>query len=94
MSVMPEGENVRKAIKWISDKKQYEPEDCGPIMSMIEKAAKRFDLSPKDEQFLIRFFAALSRPDREVKFPKVTVKWSPICIRINRGEDPPQNFRL
>ena len=58
MSIMPEGENVRKAIKWISDKKQYEPEDCGPIMSMIEKAAKRFDLSPKDEQFLIRFFCS------------------------------------
>ena len=44
MSVLPEGEDVRKAVKWISDKKQYEPEDCGPIMSMIEKAAKRFDL--------------------------------------------------
>jgi hypothetical protein len=45
MSIVPEGENVRKAIKWISDKKQYEPEDCGPIMIMIEKAAKRFDLT-------------------------------------------------
>jgi hypothetical protein len=58
MSVMPEGENVRKAVKWISDKKQYEPEDCGPIMTMIEQAAKRFDLSPKDEEFLIRFFCS------------------------------------
>ena len=56
MSIVPEGEDVRKAIKWISDKKQYEPEDCGPILEMIEKASKRFDLSPKDEEFLIRFF--------------------------------------
>ncbi len=56
MSVMPEGENVRKAIKWISDKRQYEPVECGPVHSMIEEAAKRFDLSPKDEEFLIRFF--------------------------------------
>ena len=58
MSIAPEGENVRKAIKWISDKRQYEPEECGPLMSMIEQAAKRFDLSPKDAEFLIRFFSS------------------------------------
>lgn len=58
MSMLPEGEDVRKAVKWISDKKQYEPEDCGPILEMIEKASKRFDLSPKDEEFLIRFFSS------------------------------------
>jgi hypothetical protein len=58
MGIMPEGENVRKAVKWISDKKQYESEDCGPIFDMIEEVAKRFDLSPKDEEFLIRFFCS------------------------------------
>ena len=58
MSMMPAGENVRKAIKWISDKRQYEPEDCGPLMTMIEQAAKRFDLSPRDQEFLIRFFSS------------------------------------
>jgi hypothetical protein len=56
MGIVPEGENVRKAIKWISDKRQYEPEDCGPIAAMIERAAKRFDLSPKDAEFLFSFF--------------------------------------
>ncbi len=58
MSIMPEGENARKAIKWISDKRQYEPDECGPVHNMIEQAAKRFDLSPKDEEFLIRFFCS------------------------------------
>ena len=58
MSITPEGANVRKAIKWISDKRQYEPEECGPIHSMIEKAAKRFDLSPRDQEFLMRFFSS------------------------------------
>ena len=58
MNMMPESEDVRKAIKWISDKKQYEPEDCGPIFDMIEKASKMFDLSPKDEEFLFRFFSS------------------------------------
>ena len=56
MSIRPEGESVRKAIKWISEKQQYEPEDCGPISSMIDRAARRFDLSPKDQEFLFRFF--------------------------------------
>ena len=63
MSIVPEGEDVRKAIKWISNKKQYEPEDCGPILEMIEKASKRFDLSPKDEEFLIRFFSKKDSTD-------------------------------
>lgn len=58
MGIAPQGENVRKAIKWISDKRQYEPDDCEPVFAMIEKAAKRFDLSPKDEEFLIRFFCS------------------------------------
>ena len=52
----PHGEHLRKAVKWISDKKQYEPETCGPLSSLVEQAAKRFDLSPKDEEFLFRFF--------------------------------------
>ncbi|MES0363851.1 MAG: hypothetical protein ABUK14_07870 [Desulfobacteria bacterium] len=58
MSIVPEGENARKAIKWISDKRQYEPDECGPVHSMIEQAARRFDLSPKDQEFLIRFFCS------------------------------------
>ncbi|MBW2580040.1 MAG: hypothetical protein JRD00_03665 [Deltaproteobacteria bacterium] len=58
MSIVPEGENARKAIKWISDKRQYEPDECGPVHSMIEQAAKRFDLS--NSSFV--FFAVPKRP--------------------------------
>ena len=54
----PHGESVRKAIKWISDKRQYEPETCGPLAKMIEQAALKFDLSPKDQEFLFRFFTS------------------------------------
>ena len=56
MSIMPEGEGLRKAIKWISDMRR--DEEGGNLATMIEKAAKRFDLSPKDEEFLIRFFTS------------------------------------
>jgi hypothetical protein len=52
--VVPEGENVRKAVQWISDKRQYE--GGGPLATLIEEASGRFNLSPKDEEFLFRFF--------------------------------------
>jgi hypothetical protein len=52
--VGPEGENVRKAVQWISDKRQYEEGD--PLATLIERASERFNLSPKDEEFLFRFF--------------------------------------
>ena len=53
----PQGEHVRKAVKWISDKRQYEPETCGPLGKLVEQASHRFDLSPKDQDFIFRFFA-------------------------------------
>lgn len=54
----PQGENVRKAVKWISDKRQYESETCGPLARLVEQASHKFDLSPKDQDFLFRFFAS------------------------------------
>ena len=55
--VSPQGANVRKAVQWISDKRQYEPDQSGPLATLIEKAAQRFDLSPKDQEFIFRFFS-------------------------------------
>jgi hypothetical protein len=52
--VAPESENVRKAVQWISDKRQYE--EGGPLATLIEEASERFNLSPKDEEFLFSFF--------------------------------------
>jgi hypothetical protein len=54
----PQGEHVRKAVKWISDKRQYEPETCGPLGTLVEQASRKFDLSPKDQDFIFRFFAS------------------------------------
>jgi len=54
----PQGENVRKAVKWISDKRQYEPEICGPLSKLVEQASRKFDLSPKDQDFIVRFFTS------------------------------------
>ena len=55
MSIRPEGEALRKATKWISDKLRYESKVN--LAEAVEKACKKFDLSPKDAEFLIRFFS-------------------------------------
>jgi hypothetical protein len=53
-TIMPEAENVQKAIKWISANME---ENCNqPLHKLIESAVFKFDLSPKDTEFLMGFF--------------------------------------
>jgi hypothetical protein len=52
--IMPEGEDLRRAIRWISGKRQDSPD--GPVMPFINEAIFKFDISPKDAHFLIDFF--------------------------------------
>ena len=54
-TIMPESEHVQKAIKWIST--NLEEKDAEPLKTLIEKAILKFDLSPKDSEFLMNFFA-------------------------------------
>jgi len=51
---MPEGENIRNAIKWISA--NLEEKKGESLTKLIEKAALQFDLSPLDTEFLMNFF--------------------------------------
>lgn len=53
-TVMPEGEDIQKAIKWISA--NFEENNKLSITQLIEKAVFKFDLSPKDAEFLFGFF--------------------------------------
>jgi hypothetical protein len=55
MSVQPEGEELRKATRWISDKLQYEANVS--LAKAIEEACVKFNLSPKDAEFMMRFFS-------------------------------------
>ena len=53
-TVQPEGEDLRKAIKWISDERQYgEPRT---LLKLIEAASLKFDLSPMEADYLVNFF--------------------------------------
>jgi len=53
-TVMPEGASVRKAVQWIS--KMREEGTTLSLPMLIEQACMRFNLSPKDGEFLHRFF--------------------------------------
>jgi hypothetical protein len=53
-TIMPEAEHVQKAIKWIST--NLEENDKQSMSSLIDKAVFKFDLSPKDTEFLMNFF--------------------------------------
>lgn len=52
-TIMPESENVQKAIKWVSANLE---ENNQPLQKLVEKAVFKFDLSPKDTDFLTSFF--------------------------------------
>ena len=54
MSIVPEGEQLRKAIKWISEESANNP-GTG-LAKQIDDACMKFDLPPKDSEFLFRFF--------------------------------------
>lgn len=52
MTIMPEGDDLRKAVKWLSDEKQLSPEK--KMSDLIDEACLKFDLSPLDAEFLSR----------------------------------------
>ena len=52
-TIQPEGEEIRKAVKWISEMRQDEPNKR--LDKLIEAACLKFNLSPKEAEFLSRF---------------------------------------
>jgi hypothetical protein len=53
-TIQPKDEKVKQAIKWISVERQ-ESENKGKS-KLISDAAMKFNLSPKEEEFLISFY--------------------------------------
>jgi hypothetical protein len=53
--LLPDGEDLRRAVKWVSGKLQDNPGQ--PVQPLVQKAIFNFDLSPKDAEFLIRFYS-------------------------------------
>ncbi len=51
---LPEGEDLRRAVRWISEGLQEHKDK--KLFRLVEEAIFRFNLSPKDGEFLINFF--------------------------------------
>jgi hypothetical protein len=51
---MPEGEEIQKAIQWVSENLEEKREQS--LQKLVEKAVFKFDLSPVDAEFLASFF--------------------------------------
>ncbi|ATX79858.1 hypothetical protein Ga0123461_1444 [Mariprofundus aestuarium] len=61
-SIFPKGDAMRLAIRWISEMHQYDVE-------AIEEACRRYDLSPIEEEFLLKYFL---NADHKIKIVKGT----------------------
>ena len=53
-TIQPKGQKVRQAVKWISEGRLEH--EARSIALLIQEAAGRFNLSPKDEEFLRSFY--------------------------------------
>ncbi|WP_028575624.1 hypothetical protein [Desulfonatronovibrio hydrogenovorans] len=51
-TIMPEDKNARRAVKWIGE----ELLDGRDLDGLLAQAGMRFNLSPKEEQFVRKFF--------------------------------------
>ncbi|HEY3308748.1 MAG TPA: hypothetical protein VGJ93_09865 [Desulfuromonadaceae bacterium] len=54
-NILPEGEDLRRAVKWVSG--QLLDNSCQPVLPLVHEAIFKFDLSPKDADFLIGFYS-------------------------------------
>ena len=52
--LLPKGEDLRRAVRWASERLQEDPEQ--PVQPLVQEAIFKYNLSPKDAEFLIGFF--------------------------------------
>ncbi|MBU1342422.1 MAG: hypothetical protein KKE44_26210 [Proteobacteria bacterium] len=52
-TLQPQGDKLKKAVKWISEKRKQTPDIN--LAGLVNDASFQFDLSPKDSEFLLRF---------------------------------------
>jgi hypothetical protein len=53
-TIQPKGEKLRQAVRWISEEQQEDKEKG--IRKLIREAGLRFNLSPKEEEYLVSFY--------------------------------------
>ena len=53
MSITPKGDAIRKAVKWVSEERKFDP--TAKPGRLVEQAAVKFDLNPMEVEYLTRF---------------------------------------
>ena len=53
-SIMPDSEQLKRAVKWISE--QLKEDENKSKQGLINEAISRFDLNPKQSMFLLSFY--------------------------------------
>jgi hypothetical protein len=56
-TVMPQGEEIRKAVKWISDMRSDKP--TADPRKLLDEACLKFNLSPLEAEFLAKWVKEL-----------------------------------
>ncbi len=54
-TIIPQGELLHRAIRWLSDQRKEQPDRGG--VALVEEASLRFNLSPAEEEWMIETFA-------------------------------------
>ncbi len=52
-TIQPKGERIRQAVRWISSERVED--DTKAISMLINQAAMKFNLSPREEECLVRW---------------------------------------
>ncbi len=55
-TIQPEGEQIRKAVKWVSAERQADANKS--TQKLIEDAALQFNLSPMEVEYLAKLLSA------------------------------------
>ena len=52
MSIQPQGENLRRAVKWIGEERKYTPDQN--LAALLQAVCLKFDLTPVEAEYLAR----------------------------------------
>jgi hypothetical protein len=56
----PPGETLRRALTWLGDERAARPTE--KLLTLVEEAAVRFDLSPAEEEWLLHTLQPPAKP--------------------------------
>ena len=62
-SLLPEHEALRRAVQWLAAQTPWDT-------TLMEEASRRFDLSPLDEDFLLRHFRHVGQGSEDGRPPE------------------------